>query len=57
MNIVNNMPVEFTKEEITVLLAYIDVAVKHYGLQQAGNALQLSTKLQNALPKEEPKQE
>jgi hypothetical protein len=43
------MTIELTKDEATALLALLDVAVKAVGLNGAGAALQIATKVQQAM--------
>lgn len=50
------MKVELSIEEIKILLAYIDHAVKSAGISQAQNGLILTNRLKAVLPKE-PKKE
>ena len=45
--------VQFTDDEIRVLISILDIAVRANGLQIAANAIHLAGKLQNADTEEE----
>lgn len=51
------MTIDFTTQEIQVLMQLIDLSVKAGGIQVAEAAVVLTKKLQAALPKEEPKKD
>lgn len=49
------MTIDLTKEEANALLALLDVAVKAVGLNGAGAALQIATKVQTAMNEQQEK--